>query len=728
MPEPIDGGHDTTGECVYYLPPSALELANALYHRDPEENYLVSLDDVPDGVRSFLRRLPADPMHVSLAPLAVTREREMFYFRSTDSNLLRDESLFSSALFWLAPIHLAALHGNTETVKMLLDRGAHLQAVGAIHLPAIPYESFSQREDVQTFVCTALELAICHPRARSEPVDTAMFLLGQSFSVSPLASPEESCRIHHAFDVACGSGRLDIVQAVIDRRRNEGSLEDLTIPWPDEDYSPILGNELLFAISRNQYWDVLRCLSETVKAFDYLKQQVSIELPRLVWALLREDGFSPGSWLRVHETFNIPESDWKAACILHICLAVKDAHAHQDGVTFKEHLLFVLDLFLSDCRPEHFMPMGLCTMALGRAVQQYLMCRCDRELDLMGALIVKIMKKGASFHLPIVKAEPSSIQAPSEHGGDSGPVGVSRAVGQSYSTICTALCTLVAGPRGPGALPRFQKMLADSPPLQEAPDQDSYSSDNDCFHQLMTFWIGPLHFDKSLENIPLATLARQLILSGWDAEEKHRRTGDTVLMHLLKHLRDRKVRAPSPLETPLHPFCVDDIILVLACLQHCGAKLETTNDELATPEMVLQSLGVPTWPEDKNSGEPLPVSRAAEKISYDSMMQRLPRVIQVCNTADGTKMMRFHRPRAVPRKDLPGDEGFFKELLGDDRIWLFCRCNDRKGAPCMGDWCMTGWRMTSWRNDHDAVGLRDYSLESRTYSSDCAWSLLNKRY
>lgn len=660
------------------MPLSVPEIITSLEHTNPHDHGLVDFNDAREALPS------SSFSESSLGKLATLVRNESIPVTSPSKH----ESF--SALHLLAPIHLAALYNDQATAEVLLDQGADLHAAASITFEKLPSSlvgSAMNQTAVVTF--TALELAIC--RRRNANIKTAMFLLERNSS--SLVLPRHLSSTRSALYLACTDGRLDMVQAILNRVRNESDLEassgiqlGLAIP----------NFALLHTLSRNHQWGVLRIISKISKAsYDFWPREVTLTLRLLLGRLVHQNEI----WqcfclLRI---FDFPGSGLAAFAVNQICSAAENAlyGAGQD-------LLFLLDYLLSACRHEDFLPKGFCAMALAKTTEWCIIS--NRKPGLSGVFMDKIVKRGVSFGLPVlVVPDPNAIKALVSSSASAEIPAL--AVGKVYLPLDAALYMVRATTQWPRALRRFQQMLTDYPPLQ-----DAYSVDATYLHELGDSWFCSLRRHVSLDHIPLVTVARQLILSGWGVEEKHRKTGETVLMHLFSCIRSRNVESRSLLDKRMFPFCVDEMIFLLACLQRCGAKLETANDS-TTMQIIFQSVPI-RHPEDPSLTEYL-ISRASRADRPDSFLQRLCRAIQVRTTADGSKTMMFHRPRLVP-KDLPGDEGFIESLLADDGIWFDCAC--KPVEMCLGDWCTTG-------SDPDAAQDMYTRAKKATEGETCAWSI-----
>lgn len=554
-----------------------------------------------------------------------------------------------------APVHLAAYHGHTHVLEVLLARGADTQTKSG---------NLCKCAQLDGWASTPLHLAICG--RRDNTLATVVLLLeAGAFSPSQSALDAKDDSLFQHLKFAASLGNLVLVETLIDRAREEDMLKDIE------------PSSWIHAYDRG-HWEVLEYLIHTLMGPEGLRHLWEKHLASLFTSMLRNRDYK--SCLRLAQLCGLPSGTDHLATLL-----CSSGELSLSNIGMKPEVLDVLDHVLRDCtaaelneRDEH----GLTPLCHAINLQ----LSFAQQPNVGTRMVEKLIEKGASFY------QPFACLAPGDRGSS------------HYTPLGTALSSLRATPNWRQKLSSVQKMLADQP----APDDPTaYISQH--LHEM--FDVDYRHrnspSDGLAHRIPLVNVARLLILHGWDIEDRHTNTGNTVLMGLLQAIKEPRDSVGSFQGSDDHTFWEEDIILLLASLQHCGAQLDFQNQEGSTPLSEIRDFA------EHAQSAPCAV---ADRPHFLRMF-RLNKVIKVhSTTAYGRQMIKLHRPRMIPR-DLPGDEGFIAELLNNDDMWLPCLCP--AAETCIGEHCTIGTTPAAW-SDHEEMWWHSRSGDITWYPR--AWN------
>lgn len=510
-------------------------------------------------------------------------------------------------------------------LEVLLARGADTQPKSA---------NLCKCAQLDGWAATPLHLAICG--RRDNTLATVVLLLeAGAFSPSQSALDAEDDSLFQHLKFAASLGNLVVVETLIDRAREEDRLKDI---------EPSL---CIHAYGRG-HWKVLEYLIHTLMGPEGLQHLWDKHLASLFTSMLRNRDYK--SCLRLAQLCDLPSSTDHLATLL--CSSGKLSLSNR---RMKPEVLDVLDHVLRDCtaaelneRDEH----GLTPLC--HAINLQLSFAQQPNVGIR--MVEKLIEKGASFY------QPFACLAPGDRGSS------------HYTPLGAALSSLRATPHWRQKLSSVQKMLADHP-AQDDPTAYISQHLHEMFDVDYRHWNSPSN--RLAYRIPLVNVARLLVLHGWDIEDRHANTGNTVLMGLLQAIKEPRDSVGSFQGSDNHAFREEGIILLLASLHHCGERLDFQNQEGSTP-----------------------LSEILDFAEHMRSMFRLNKVIKVhSTTAYGRQMIKFHRPRMIPR-DLPGDEGFIAELLNNDDMWL--PCLSPAAEMCIGEHCTTGTTTAAW-SDHEEM-------------------------
>lgn len=572
--------------------------------------------------------------------------------------------------FKWTPLHLAVYAGDLEMVKMLIDHGSDpnlacsgLCTCNKIHIPGDSHSS------VYLSTQNALHLAVCRSDLSTDTFPAILELLlsglDGGYTAKSCKPPRWYTPIFESLAMACIVGDKRMVDPLLswiacrgysvgcsteDRKLHGDEKSTSTNQSPESHNRFLLEQGIIHCAARSQRWEIIQHLSQTSSPHHSIKLSLESLLQQLdgsdmdVCTGLLQYG------LAIHN---------KGRYLRSLCPAPKSS-IYPEGEMLDDQRFAVVMHVLRQCTAAEINDFGSSTNshnALGQFLTWHFSLECPSS---NGVVVIQTMLDiGGDLHLTDPRKNSRWYR--------------------KESNLTALGCGLRSTVKNTGkhALESFSHFLQ-----QHAGRTNALVPEGEYLHKFF-FFLG-YGSPAEMPEPTLSNMARILLLWGAAPEERDE-DGESALFAFLNYLR---MFVPCWIASEHRPNWSDEIICFLACLQKCGARLDSATAAGRTPEDELSVLRSPDLPfEIFYSGNPeeqaarrerqgLPMTwsprdtadhEEADKEMRRRMLSGLMRDAVRVVEENGTRQMKFRRPQTLC-KDLPGDS-FIQQLLEDDKLW-----------------------------------------------------------